>query len=132
MISRSGFTLIEILIVLTILVIIGGAVAVNFVGQGEEAKRQVAKTQMFGFRDALQLYQLQVQQLPNNLEALVEKPSGLSDESLWKGPYLRGKLPNDPWGNPYEFKASGVTYEISSRGPDGQAGNDDDVTVKSE
>jgi general secretion pathway protein G len=129
--NRQAFTLLEVLLVLIILVIIGGIVAVNYFGVQQGAQRNAAETQMNIFKNALKMYQLQVGSLPNTLAALREKPGDLADPSRWSGPYLDQDVPKDPWGNEYQFKSSGATFEISSSGVDGQAGNEDDIIVKS-
>jgi general secretion pathway protein G len=128
---RAAFTLLEVLLVLIILVIIGGIVAVNYFGVQQGAQRNAAETQMNIFKNALKMYQLQVGSLPSGMSALRERPGDLADPSRWSGPYLDQEIPKDPWGNEYQYKMSGATFEISSAGPDGQSGSEDDVTVKS-
>lgn len=112
-----------------ILVILGGVVAVNFVGISQGAQEDIAETQMNGFKRALKLYQLQVGTLPGDLGALREAPSGLSDPARWKGPYLEEDVPLDPWDNEYTYKPTGTGFEIRSAGPDRQEGSEDDIVV---
>lgn len=130
--QRHGFTLLEIMLVLIILVVVGGIVATNYLGVQEGAMKKTATTQLQLFRQTLKLYQLDVGQLPSSLDALRERPGELADPSRWSGPYLEADITPDPWGNEYQFKVSGSGFELSSHGPDGQAGTEDDVIVKKE
>ncbi len=130
--QSAAFTLMEVLLVLIILVVIGGIVAQNFMGIQQNALKKTATNQMQRFKDTLKMYQLDVGSLPNSLDALRERPGDISDPAKWGGPYLEEDIPNDPWNNPYQFKANGNAFEISSNGPDGQAGTEDDIVVKRE
>lgn len=124
---RGGFTLMEVLLVLAILVIIGALVVVNFANVGEAADKQAAKVQIEGFEKAVKLYQIQIKRLPPTLEALQTPPSDLPDPTKWSGPYLDEEIPLDPWGNPYQYSLDGTTFRIWSMGPDMADGTDDDI-----
>jgi len=108
-------------------------------GQGQKAEDMmkdldgVRKTQakvMMGILDkSLREYQLQVGETPSNLDSLYELPSDLADKSRWVRK-LDSPVPNDPWGNPYNYGKSSKTFRIWSNGPDGQYGTDDDIEYK--
>ena len=125
--SERGVTLIEMLVVITIIGLISGLVAVNVIRQGENAKRQIAKTQIGSFINALGIYKLDTGAYPataQGLQALREKPGDIAN---WAGPYLPKDVPMDPWGRPYEYKYPGEHGEepdIISLGADGQPGGD--------
>jgi general secretion pathway protein G len=129
--SERGVTLIEMLVVITIIGLISGLVAVNVIRQGENAKRQIAKTQIGSFMNALGIYKLDTGAYPSTaqgLQALHEKPGEMPN---WAGPYLPKEVPLDPWARPYEYKYPGDHGEdpdIISLGPDGQPGGDDIVS----
>lgn len=131
--ARRGFTLIEVLLVLAILVMIGGIAATSVFKSFGKAKVNTAKATIEAFESPIDLYMLDIGQPPTTqqgLQALRTAPPDLPDPSLWNGPYLKKDVPNDPWGKPYvyEYLQDG-RYKISSAGPDGQMGTDDDITV---
>ena len=125
--SERGVTLIEMLVVITIIGLIAGLVTVNVIRQGEGAKRQIAKTQIAALMSALQLYKLDTGVYPSTaqgLQALREKPGEMPN---WAGPYFTKEVPLDPWARPYEYKYPGEHGEdpdLISLGADGQAGGD--------
>jgi general secretion pathway protein G len=112
---RRGFTLLEVLLVLIILVVIAGFAIQNFTGIQDTANKKAVKT-----------YQLLMRQLPPNLEALVNPPAELENPGEWTKQLE--KVPLDPWNRPYEYKVNGSTFEIRSLGSDGQSGTADDIT----
>jgi len=95
------------------------------------AKSKSAAIQISDLEQALELYKLDVGKFPNSeqgLNALIRQPSGASG---WNGPYLKkGEIPDDPWGNPYEYRYSDGTPELISYGADGRiGGSDEDADV---
>lgn len=127
----SGFTLVELLVVLAILGMLAALVGPQVLNQLGGAKSKSATIQIRDFEQALELYKLDVGRFPRSgegLEALVRQPSGAKG---WNGPYLKkDELPMDPWGNPYEYRVSGSRIEIISYGADGRAGGaDEDADV---
>ena len=128
--KQSGFTLIEIMVVLAILAGLVAMVAPNIIGEAGEARVKTAKAEMANIGQALSMYKLHNFTYPSTsqgLEALVSKPSGSPEPKNYKkGGYLP-KLPTDPWGNPYIYLASGGKYEIISLGADGEEGGEDDA-----
>ncbi len=128
---RDGFTLMELLLVLAILVVLGSMTVAFFGGTRQKAFINAAKGEIGIFKSSIGRYQLDVKKYPNSLEELINKPSGEEGE-LWGGPYVEGnEINKDPWGNPYRIAAPGKnnsdTYDLWSFGPDGQDGSDDDI-----
>lgn len=132
--SRSGFTLIEIMVVLVIIGILMALVVPNVIGRPDEARITVAKADLQAVASALDMYKLDNYDYPSTqqgLEALVNKPSGSPEAKHWKeGGYLK-KLPVDPWGNPYQYLYPGThgAYDLYSVGPKGKPGQPDAQTM---
>jgi general secretion pathway protein G len=123
---RDGFTLIEVLLVLAILVVVAGLVVVNAVGVSDEANKKAARTQIKNLSNMVDLYRLNVGSFPSSLDALYTQPSD-ADPSKWSQ-VSKNPIPPDPWNHPYEFKINGSTFEIRCLGPDGQSNTPDDIT----
>jgi len=123
--GERGFTLVEILVVITIIGLIMGLVGPRVLNYLTESKAKAAKIQIESFSSALDLYFLDNGRYPSSSEglgALVQRPGSMVS---WNGPYLKGSIvPNDPWGNAYLYRAPGQhgTYDIMSYGADGQEG----------
>jgi general secretion pathway protein G len=131
---RAAFTLVEVLLVLVILVIIGSLVVGNYVRIQRNAEMNAAKAQVDAFKTPLSTFRLDVGDFPSTsqgLDALVAPPSDLRDQTKWRGPYLDGNVPLDPWGQPYQYEYPGRHREdmpdIWSLGPDGQDSSGDEV-----
>lgn len=128
---QSGFTLVEMLLVLLILATLAAIVIPKFTGRTEQAKITSAQTQIGIFETALDSFEIDNDHYPkgsDGLSALVEEPR---DAKSWRGPYLKQDIPNDPWGNEYVYECPGKHnlkgYDIYSLGPDQRANTDDDV-----
>jgi general secretion pathway protein G len=122
----SGFTLLELLVVLVIIGLLVGYVAPRYFTQVGKSEVKVARAQIKALEDALDQYRLDVGRYPGpdqGLAALVTPPVG---EARWQGPYLKKALPNDPWGNPYQYKIPGEHGEVDifTLGKDGQPGGE--------
>jgi general secretion pathway protein G len=123
--GEAGFTLVEILVVITIIGLIMAIVGPRVLNYLGESKVKAAKIQMESFSSALDLYYLDVGSYPSSsdgLAALVQHPG---NAEAWNGPYLKGGVvPNDPWGHAYVYRspAEHAPYEIVSYGSDGQEG----------
>jgi general secretion pathway protein G len=124
--KQTGFTLIELMVVLVILGIIFGLVVPNVVGRGDEARVTAAHADISTIGQSLEMYRLHNSHYPSTnqgLEALVAKPSGDPEAKNWRGPYLK-KTPLDPWGNAYGYINENNVPEIISLGADGSDGGE--------
>jgi general secretion pathway protein G len=126
--ARSGFTLLEMLVVLVVLGLLAGLIGPQLFGRVGEAKTTTARTQMELIGVALDSYRLDNGSYPvtaQGLDALNTRPGRQPAPLNWRGPYLRKAVPNDPWGRPYIFAAptrGGEGYELRSLGRDGAEG----------
>jgi general secretion pathway protein G len=123
----QGFTLIELMVVLVIIGVLAALIVPNVLDRADDARVTAARTDVNNLMQALKLYRLDNQRYPaadQGLEALVRKPTTGAVPPNWR-PYLE-KLPNDPWGRPYQFVNPGVKGEIDvfSFGADGQPGGE--------
>lgn len=121
--GESGFTLIEILVVMAIIGMLAVMVAPNIFNQQAGAQVDAALSQISSLEAALDTYRLDVGEYPNSLEGLRENISG---RAAWNGPYLRRGVPLDPWGNDYVYDSDGREFTLSSYGPDGEQGGEGD------
>lgn len=122
----GGFTLIELLVVLAILTMLAGLVGPRVLGLLGGAKSKTAGVQIADIEKALEIYKLDVGRFPTTeegLDALVKKPGSANG---WSGPYLKGGLPSDPWGNAYRYASPGANggIDIISLGADGAPGGE--------
>src|SRR3984957_9038807 len=122
---QRGFTLVEILVVITIIGLIMSLVGPRVLNYLSESKVKAAKIQIQSFTSALELFYLDAGRYPTTSEglgALVKSTGGLS---VWNGPYLKGgSVPTDPWGKAYLYRSPGerAPFEIVSYGADGVEG----------
>jgi general secretion pathway protein G len=132
---QRGFTLIEVMVVIAILGILAALIVPKIMSRPDEARRVAAKQDIGTMMQALNLYRLDNGRYPSSdqgLKALVEKPTTDPVPNNWKeGGYLE-RLPNDPWGNPYEYLNPGAhgPIDVLSYGVDGKSGgegNDADI-----
>lgn len=131
---KKGFTLIELMIVVVIIVALASMVVPRLSGRTEQAKRSVAKADIdSNISMGLKLYEVDNEGFPTTeqgLDALLQAPSSPPASDNWNGPYLE-KTPVDPWGHPYEYKCPGsyrkAGYDLYSVGKDGIEGTDDDI-----
>ncbi len=126
---RDGFTLLELLLVLAILVVIGGIVTVNIGGANTEAKINATKAQLNSLKSNVQMYQIRMSGLPETLEALKDGPSDAAKKAKWVAPIIT-EIPTDAWENKLDYSVNGNTYSIRSGGVDGQINTDDDILVE--
>ena len=127
--TRRAFTLIELLLVITIIGVLAAMVVPRLSGRTEQARRSRATADIAAIGLALDLYELDVGLYPDSLDTLIarEAPPGF-DGGEWNGPYLKKGLPKDPWGRGYVYSKDsqhGLDYDLYSMGPDGSVGNDD-------
>jgi general secretion pathway protein G len=125
--SERGITLIEMLVVVTIIALFAALVAPRMMGQADKAKRTQARAQIESFMTALGAYKLDTGTYPTTdqgLNALRVKPD---NQPQWAGPYLPKDIPLDPWGRAYLYKYPGEhgdEPDILSLGADGQPGGE--------
>ena len=125
--TMSGFTLIEVLIVVVILGILGAVVVPNILSRPDTARVQAAQTDLRALSQTLEIYRLDNFQYPSSeqgLESLVDRPSGFPEPKNWNPEGYLKKLPNDPWGSPYLYEKTGSSYSLTSLGADGQEGGE--------
>jgi general secretion pathway protein G len=123
--ASAGFSLVEMLVVLTIIALILGLVGPRVLNYLGESRTKTAKLQIESFGSALDLFYLDAGRYPTSAEgltALAQRPTGIE---VWNGPYVKGgKVPPDPWGNAYQYHSpvDRAPYEIVSYGSDGHEG----------
>lgn len=126
----QGFTLVEMLLVVTIIGILAALVIPKIAGTSEHSRIVAAQTDIrAGIKTALDHYEIDNGTYPRSLNDLLVQPA---DAKHWAGPYLDpAQLPIDPWGNPYVYYFPGKHnpngYDLLSVGPDGKEGTDDDI-----
>jgi general secretion pathway protein G len=123
----AGFTLIELMVVVVIIGVLAALIVPNVLERADDARVTAAKTDINNLVQALKLYRLDNQRYPTaaqGLQALLVKPTTGPVPANWK-PYL-DKLPNDPWGNAYQYLNPGIKgeFDVLSFGADGQAGGE--------
>lgn len=127
---QRGFTLLEMLVVMVIIGLLAGLVGPRIFGKVDTSKVQTAQTQIKMIKSSLGIMLLDIGGTPpadQGLRWLVEKPGSEPQQSQWKGPYLDGQLPADPWGNPYVLKVPGPgnqPFAVMSYGADGKEGGE--------
>jgi len=130
----SGFTLLELLVVMVLIGMLAGFVAPRYFAQVGKSQIKVARAQLDALDKALDQFRLDVGHYPTSeegLQALVVAPSG---ETHWAGPYLKKGVPADPWGRPYIYQlpsTHGGDFDLLSYGKDGRpggTGEDADIT----
>ena len=118
----SGFTLVELLLVVCILGILAAVVIPNVIGHDEEARRQATRTSITAIEQAVQIFAMRHNgKLPDSLDELT---AGTDDAP---GLLKEGAL-NDSWGTPFQYTKTGKKFKIVSGGPDGEIGGEDDIT----
>ena len=127
--GRGGFTLVEILLVVTIIGILAALVIPKIAGRGRDAQIKAAYSDVNGgIKTALGMYEVDTGSYPKSLQDMIQQPS---DVKGWKGPYLDPQNLLDPWGHPYVYVIPGrhnpSSYDLYSRGPNNQDGGQDNI-----
>ena len=124
---HRAFTLVEMLLVITIIGILAALVIPKMVGRSEQARLAAAHADISSIKTALDAYEVDNGFYPKSLQDLIQQPNNARN---WHGPYLEN-LPVDPWNNPYVYAFPGRHtpngFDLSSVGPDGKAGTEDDI-----
>lgn len=130
--NKNGFTFIELLLAMVILVVLSAVIVPKFTNRSKQAKDTAAKTDIANLEVALDAFEIDTGRYPTNTEgigALIRSPANVEDD--WKGPYLKRGIPKDPWGKEYMYKQPGqyneYGYDLHSYGPDGINGTEDDI-----
>lgn len=136
--QERGFTLLEMLVVLVIIGLLVSLVGPRLFSKVDTAKAQTAAAQIKLLRGAVETMRMDINVYPTEeqgLRLLTDPPSDAALRQRWKGPYLEGAVPLDPWGNPYIYRppeASGKPFTLESLGGDGKPGGegvDQDIGV---
>lgn len=125
--QQRGFTLIELMVVLAIIAGMAALIVPNLMDSADEGKSTSAKVDVSTIAQALDRYKLDNQAYPSTeqgLQALVERPTTGNSVPNWKQTIK--KLPNDPWGRPYQYLNPGIKNEVDvmSFGADGATGGE--------
>jgi general secretion pathway protein G len=142
-VGEEGFTLVEMLVVITIIGLIMGLIGPRVLNYLSESKVKTARIQLQSFASALDLFYLDAGRYPSSSEGLAALVHQTPGVAAWNGPYLKGgSVPNDPWNHAYVYRAPGEhgPYDIMSYGSDGQEGGSgvaadlslENVTAKNE
>ena len=124
---NRAFTLVEMLLVVTIIGILAGLVVPGLMHRSEDTRKMRVAADIAGIKTAIGTFDVDNGFFPNSLQYLLQQPSNAKN---WKGPYLE-KPPMDPWGNPYIYYYPGKhtpnSFDLLSVGPDGKEGTEDDI-----
>ncbi|WP_092485019.1 type II secretion system major pseudopilin GspG [Candidatus Ichthyocystis hellenicum] len=102
--TRTGFTLLELLVVIVIIGLLAAYVGPRYFSQLEKSKRETTKAQLQAFGEALDAYRIDNGSYPSTEEGLEALEKNIANLKTWSGPYLKKAIPSDPWGNRYIYK----------------------------
>lgn len=127
--TQTGFTLLELLVVMVIIGLLVSYVGPKYFAQIGKSETKTAKAQIDALQKALDTYRLDTGHYPSTEQGLAALNSKPADELKWSGPYLQKVLPPDPWGRAYQYKSPGEHGDVDlfSYGKDGQPGGSDDA-----
>lgn len=126
---RKGFTLMEVLLVLVILVILGSMVGIFIRRAQQQALENSARSQIGLFKNAITWYEQNMRRYPTTDEGLAALREPTDESTRWDGPYLQDEIPLDPWDSEYQYELINEdTYRVWSNGPDGISDTDDDIS----
>lgn len=129
--STAGFTLVELMVVIVIIGLLATVVMINVMPSQDRAMQEKARADVSTLEQALDTYRLDNLSYPTTeqgLQALRQAPSGLARPERYRsGGYIR-RLPDDPWGHPYQYRTPGRegAFDVFSLGADGAEGGDGD------
>ena len=131
--NEAGFSLVELMVVVFIMGLLATLIVVNVAPVGDQSRISKAEGDISTIEQALEQFNFDMFSYPdpsNGLAALKTAPAGVDASRYRPGGYVK-RLREDPWGNPYQYafpaQRSGGQYDVFSAGPDGEAGNDDDI-----
>jgi len=130
--KQSGFTLLELLVVIVIIGLLAGYVAPRYFSQVGRSEIQVARAQIESLEKALDQYRLDMRRYPTAEEGLVALVAKPASAEAWSGPYLKKAVPMDPWGRAYVYRVPGEKgeFQLLSYGRDGKpGGNGEDADI---
>jgi general secretion pathway protein G len=125
--GEAGFTLVELLVVMVIMVLLASLVAPRVMGYLGSSRSKTAKVQIESLSTSLELYKLDTGRYPDQREGLTALVARPTDAKNWNGPYLKkNTVPADPWGRPYRYRYPGQrgAFDIFSLGADDREGGD--------
>ena len=123
--KHSGFTLLELLVVMVIIGLLAGIVAPRYFSQVGKSRVKAARAQIDSLDKALEQFRIDTGRLPSTEEGLAALNSAPPGMTNWEGPYLKRAVPPDPWGHPYVYVQPGThqnDFDLESYGRDGQPG----------
>jgi general secretion pathway protein G len=123
--KHSGFTLLELLVVMVIIGLLAGIVAPRYFSQVGKSRVKAARAQIDSLDKALEQFRIDTGRLPSTEEGLAALNSAPPGMTNWEGPYLKRAVPPDPWGHPYIYVQPGThqnDFDLESYGRDGQPG----------
>lgn len=125
---ESGFTLLELLVVMVIIGLLVGYVGPKYFSQLGKSEIKAARAQISAVRKAVDMYRLSMGHYPSQESGLSALSVAPANEPKWQGPYLEKELPVDPWGQPYMYRIPGEKneYDVFSYGKDGRPGGVDE------
>ena len=130
--GKGAFTLIELLLVMTILVTLAAIIVPKFTKRSEQARETAARTQISQIEVALDAFEVDNGYYPTGSDGLKDLMEEPDEARNWRGAYLKQEIDLDPWGNPYIYECPGKHnkegYDIMSVGADGRLGGYDDIT----
>ena len=127
--GESGFTLVELLVVMVILVLLAGVIGPRVIGYLGASRSKTAKVQIEGIVTALELFHIDVGRYPTTPEGLVALVTPTGSAPGWRGPYFsKNAVPLDPWGRAYLYEAPGKKgqFDLYTFGRDGKEGGADE------
>jgi len=127
--KNTGFTLLELLVVMVIIGLLAGYVGPRYFAQIGKSEVKTARAQIDAFEKALDQYRLDTGHYPSSTQGLAALMTSPANELRWAGPYLKKAVPPDPWGNAYIYKQPGEhgEFDLLSYGKDGQPGGSDEA-----
>lgn len=131
---EAGFTIVELLVVLVILVLLASIIGPRVIGYLGSSRSKTAQVQIESMVTALELFHVDVGRYPNSSEGLAALTKANADIKGWNGPYItKGEVPADPWGQSYKYESPGkqAPFELYTFGRDGkEGGSDEDADIR--